>query len=58
MIEKLNEPNDCLVVNIGPSPFSEGQADLEVDAQAEASEVITEIKSLLGRKNYLLEYYL
>ena len=58
MIEKLNEPYDCLVINIGENRFSKGRADLEIDAQADTAKAIQEISSLLARKNYVMEYYL
>lgn len=58
MIEKINEPNDCLVVNIGENRFSQHRADLEIDSDADAERVIEEVKGLLARKNYFMEYYL
>ena len=58
MIEKLNEPNDCLVVNIGENRFSRGRADLEIDPKSNTDKVIEEIKGMLAKKNYFMEYYL
>ena len=62
MIERLNQPNDCLVVSLGESgdeiSFTGRRSDLEMPADTDAAVVVSDIKRLLAKKNYLLEYYL
>ena len=56
MIETLNQPNDCLVINVGENRFNKRQVDLQVDANADPTEAIITIKQLLLAKQYLIEY--
>jgi len=59
MIKTLNQPGDCVVVNIGENKLSTGSVDMEIASlesigQAAAIEQITK---LLQSRNYLIEYY-
>ncbi len=58
IIKQLNQPNDCLVVNIGPGRLSEDRVDLQIDDLENVREAIGRIKTMLSEKKYLLEYYL
>ena len=56
MIETLNQPNDCLVINVGQSQFNRREADLQLDPTHNSKEAIITIKQLLMAKQYLIEY--
>ncbi len=58
MINTLNHPNDCLVINVGQNQFTKAKVDLQVDDLTEQAGQIKQIKELLQSKNYLIEYYL
>jgi bifunctional enzyme CysN/CysC len=56
LIDTLNQPNELVVVNVGPDRFNHHTPDLHletVDLQA-----LQKIQQLLQSKNYLVEYYL
>lgn len=59
MVETLNQPNDCIVINIGENRLGPGQADLEMAevTQENQAAAIQKIKQLLEEKQYLVEYY-
>lgn len=57
MVETLNKPNDCVVVNIGDNRFTHRQAHLQVDKIEEIEQSMRQVKSLLQDRNYLIEYY-
>ena len=56
MLETLNQPNDCLVINVGENQFNNRTADLQVEPNDDPTEAITTIKQLLLAKQYLIEY--
>ncbi len=58
VIDKLNQPNDILVVNVGEKRFASEKIDLQLEEQSNPSDAIEKIKQLLAKKNYLIEYYL
>ena len=58
MINKLNQPNDCLIVNVGPNHFSNAEIDLQLDFLNDIDEAVSKIKKLLSEKKYFIEYYL
>jgi bifunctional enzyme CysN/CysC len=58
MVEVLNKPNDCLVINVGENLFNKRKVDLEIDQWEGDIETVSQIKRVLARKNYLIEYYL
>ncbi|MBE0535271.1 MAG: GTP-binding protein [Phycisphaerae bacterium] len=58
MINLLNRPNDCRVINVGPNRFTRAQVDLQVDDAADQNGAIKAIKDLLVQQKYLVEYYL
>ena len=58
MINLLNQPNDCRVINIGENHFSKSTVDLQLDELNDVKDAVTKIKSLLTEKKYLIEYYL
>jgi bifunctional enzyme CysN/CysC len=56
LIDTLNQPNELVVVNVGPNRFTRRAPDLHletVDIRA-----LQKIQQLLQSKNYLVEYYL
>jgi len=58
MINLLNQPNDCRVINVGQSHFSKSEVDLQLDDLGNLKDAIAKIKTLLTAKKYLIEYYL
>ncbi len=58
MLEKLNRPNEYLVVNLGENRFVSREPDLVIDEEVDSLSMIAEIKDLLQKKNYIMEYYL
>ena len=58
MITTLNPPNDCRVINVGESRFSDAKIDLQVDDLSDQAAAIRKIKDLLVQKKYIVEYYL
>ena len=58
MINLLNQPNDCRVINIGANHFSKSTVDLQLDDLDDLKDAVTKIKTLLAAKKYLIEYYL
>ena len=58
MINLLNKPNDCRVINVGENHFSKSTVDLQLDDLKDLKEAVTKIKTLLAAKKYLIEYYL
>jgi bifunctional enzyme CysN/CysC len=58
MVKTLNQPNDCRVINVGESRFSDAKIDLQVDDLSDQAAAITRIKDLLVQKKYIVEYYL
>jgi len=58
MINLLNQPNDCRVINVGQSHFSKSEVDLQLDDLGDIKDAIAKIKTLLTAKKYLIEYYL
>jgi bifunctional enzyme CysN/CysC len=58
MINTLNQPNDCRVVNVGPNRFTRARVDLQVDDASDHAAAIKAIKDLLVQQKYLVEYYL
>jgi len=58
MINLLNQPNDCRVVNVGQSHFSKSTVDLQLDNLDDTKDAVAKIKTLLTAKKYLIEYYL
>lgn len=58
MLNTLNQPNDCLVINIGVNEFTRSKVALQVDNLKVQSLAVARIKQLLMAKNYLVEYYL
>ncbi len=57
MLKTLNQPNECVVINIGQNRFSKQKIDLQVDDISDKEVAISKIKKLLQTKNYLIEYY-
>ena len=57
MIETLNRPNECVVVNVGENRFNKRKVDLQTDNIEDKYGAILQIKELLQSKNYLIEYY-
>jgi len=58
MIDMLNKPNDCRVINVGPNRFTHATVDLQVDDARDHAAAIKAIKDLLVQQRYLVEYYL
>lgn len=58
MINVLNQPNDCRVINVGENHFSKSTIDLQLDNLDDTEEAVAKIKTLLTEKKYLIEYYL
>ena len=58
MINLLNQPNDCRVVNVGQNHFSKSTVDLQLDDLNDLKDAVMKIKTLLAAKKYLIEYYL
>ena len=58
MINLLNQPNDCRVINVGENYFSKSTVDLQLDDLNDLKDAVTKIKTLLTTKKYLIEYYL
>jgi len=58
MIDTLNRPNDCRVINVGPNRFTHARVDLQVDDARDHAAAIKAIKDLLVQQKYLVEYYL
>ena len=58
MINVLNQPNDCRVINVGENYFSKSTVDLQLDNLDDTEEAVAKIKTLLTEKKYLIEYYL
>jgi bifunctional enzyme CysN/CysC len=58
MINMLNQPNDCRVVNVGESHFAKSAVDLQLDDISDMAAAVAKIKALLAAKKYLIEYYL
>ncbi|MBW8001236.1 MAG: GTP-binding protein [Planctomycetes bacterium] len=56
MINTLNRPNDCRVVNIGANQFTKATVDLQVDNLDSQKEAIKKIKDLLAEKKYIVDY--
>jgi len=57
MIETLNQPNECVIVNIGENRFNKRKVDLQTDNIEDKYGAILQIKELLQSKNYLIEYF-
>ncbi|HEG44105.1 MAG TPA: adenylyl-sulfate kinase [Phycisphaerales bacterium] len=57
-IDTLNKPNDLLIVNVGTSQFNHRKVDLEVSEGIDPKAAVTQVKELLHKRNYLIEYYL
>ncbi len=58
MINLLNQPNDCRVVNVGDNHFNKSTVDLQLDGLDDLKDAVAKIKALLAAKKYLIEYYL
>ena len=58
MINLLNQPNDCRVINVGENHFSKSTVDLQLDDLNDIKDAVAKIKALLAAKKYLIEYYL
>ncbi len=58
IINTLNQPNDFIVVNIGQNQVSKKKVDLQIDNIDEKELVVKEIKRLLEKQKYLIEYHL
>ena len=58
MLNALNKPNDCRVINVGENHFNKAKVDLQLDDLADMDNALSEIKTLLTAKKYLIEYYL
>ena len=58
MINLLNQPNDCRVINVGANHFSKSEVDLQLDNLNDLKDAVAKIKALLTAKKYLIEYYL
>jgi len=58
MIDTLNKPNNCLVINVGQDLFNRRKANLQVEQGTDPAQTVWQIKKLLASKNYLIEYYL
>lgn len=58
MIKTLNQPSDCRIINVGANRLGRTTIDLQVDDLSDRAAVLEQIKELLVRKNYLIEYYL
>ena len=56
MIDKLNQPNELLVVNVGENRFTHRKPDLQIETGD--LEALRRIRGLLQSKNYLPEYNL
>jgi bifunctional enzyme CysN/CysC len=56
MVETLNKPNDCLVVNVGENNFNGRTVDLQVGEDADIDEAIETIRQLLMAKQYFVDY--
>lgn len=58
MINLLNQPNDCRVINVGENHFTKTAVDLQLDDISDLKDAVKKIKALLAAKKYLIEYYL
>lgn len=58
IINTLNKPNDCRVINIGLNHFSRAKVDLQIDSLDDVMSAVNRIKELLTSQKYLIEYYL
>ena len=58
MLNALNRPNDCRVINVGENHFNKAKVDLQLDDLADLNSAVEKIKTLLTAKKYLIEYYL
>ena len=58
MINTLNKPNDCRVINVGENHFSKSAIDLQLDNVSDLKEAVAEIKTMLAAQKYIIEYYL
>jgi len=58
IINTLNKPNDCRVINIGTNRFNRTIVDLQIDDLDDVANAVSRIKQLLTTKKYLIEYYL
>jgi bifunctional enzyme CysN/CysC len=61
MIEKLNQPNDLLVVSIGAPPdnrLEKRRPDLAIGSEPDMATALKQIETLLQSKSYLVEYEL
>lgn len=56
MIETLNQPNECVVINVGENRFTRKKVDLEVTDATDRDAALRKIKQLLQSKAYLIEY--
>ncbi len=58
VIEKLNQPGELLVINVGENRFGRRKVDLELSATTGTRQAVAAIQQLLVSRNYLPEYYL
>lgn len=58
MIDRLNQPNDCRVINVGSKQFSKYNVDLQIDKLDDMNKALDEIKTLLRSQKYIIEYHL
>jgi len=56
MIDKLNQPNELLVVSVGENRLLRRKPDMEI--QTADIEAMRQIREMLQSKNYLMEYNL
>ncbi|NQT89155.1 adenylyl-sulfate kinase, partial [bacterium] len=56
LIDTLNQPNELVVVNVGPNHFARRTPDLQLDTLD--TEALQKIHTLLQSKSYVVEYYL
>ncbi len=56
MIETLNQPNDCLVINMGENRFNQRTVDLQLKEDSDQAEAILTIHQLLMAKLYPDDY--
>lgn len=58
MIKKLNQPSDCVVVNVGQNRFVTSKVDLQLETLDNIPHAIARVGEHLKKKEYLVEYHL
>lgn len=58
ILKTLNEPNEIIVINVGPNNLVDSSVVIRIDANDPLDIAINKIKKILQEKDVLLEYYI